>query len=220
MEYLRYRLDHEKRADLPKLMSRPLANSGFSLIELMVTITLMSMLMALAMPSMTAWIQNGKVRAVGESLQNGLRLAQAESLRRNRQVVFSLTNSSALQSGANVAAVVNGLNWSTNTLPSMSAGETSAFVQSGVLADVSAGIQLIGPASICFKSIGRLVTNAAPSVTAVTGGTSCDATSSIAYSITSPGADRRLRVTVALGGQIRMCDPDKTLSASVSDGCA
>ena len=55
---------------MPKLMSRLGANTKFSLIELMVTITLMSILMALAMPSMTAWIQNGKIRAVGESLQN------------------------------------------------------------------------------------------------------------------------------------------------------
>jgi type IV fimbrial biogenesis protein FimT len=200
-------------------MARPQADAGFSLIELMVTVTLMSLLMALAMPSMNAWSRNGKVRAVGESLQNGLRLAQAESLRRNRQVVFSLTNSSAPQSGSNVAAVANGLNWSINSLPSMSAGETSSFVQSGVLADVSADVQLTGPASICFNSIGRLVGSTASSLTAVTGGATCAATSDVAYNITLTGADRRLRVTVALGGQVRMCDPDKTLSASVPDGC-
>lgn len=200
-------------------MARPQADAGFSLIELMVTVTLMSLLMALTMPSMSAWIRNGKVRAVGESFQTGLRFAQAESLRRNRQVVFSLTNSSAPQSGSNVAAVANGLNWSINSLPSMSVGETSSFVQSGVLADVSAGVQLTGPASICFNSIGRLVGSTASSLTAVTGGATCAATSDVAYNITLIGADRRLRVTVALGGQVRMCDPDKTLSASVPDGC-
>ena len=84
MEYLRHRLDHQKRSTLPKLMSPLQAHAGFSLIEFTVTITLISMLTALAMPSMTAWSQNGKVQAVGESLQNGLRLAQLESLRRNR----------------------------------------------------------------------------------------------------------------------------------------
>ena len=102
----------------------------------------------------------------------------------------------------------------------MSAGENSAFVQSGVLADVSAGILLTGPVSICFNLTGRLVANTTSSVTAVTGGTSCTATADVAYNITSASEDRRLCVTVALGGQVCICDPDKNLSASVSDGCA
>ncbi|MEJ7686404.1 MAG: GspH/FimT family pseudopilin [Luteimonas sp.] len=192
---------------------------GFTLIELLVTITLLSILTALAMPSMTAWVRNGKVRTVGDALQNGLRLAQTEALRRSRQVAFSLTNSSTPESGVNVGAVANGRNWSINALPSMSAGETSAFVQSGVLADVSSDVQIVGPAAICFNSVGRLVANALPMLTDVTGGETCSATAAPAYDITLAGADRRLRVTVALGGQVRMCDLDKTLSASNPDGC-
>jgi type IV fimbrial biogenesis protein FimT len=205
----------------PKARSQ--ANAGFTLLELMVTITILVLLMALTMPSMTGWVRNGKVRTVGDSLQTGLRLAQAESLRRSRQVVFSLTNSAAPQSGANVAAVTNGRNWSINVLPSMSSGESSFFVQSGVLAEVSEGLTLAGPAAICFNSIGRLVTNTAASLTAVTGGATCSAAADVAYNIAligaDPAADRKLRVTVALGGRVRMCDPDKVLSASVSDGC-
>jgi type IV fimbrial biogenesis protein FimT len=219
---MRHGVDPEKGADVPELsrLGRARADAGFTLIELLVTITLMSLLMALAMPPMTAWIRNSKVRAVGDSVQNGLRLARAESLRRSRQVVFSLTNSNAPQTSVNVAAVANGLNWSINALPTMSAGETSAFVESGVLADVSAGVQLNGPASICFNSLGRLVANTTSTLTAVTGGPTCAVTADASYDITMAGADRRLRVTVGLGGQVRMCDPDKPLSASKPDGCA
>ena len=39
------------------------------------------------------------------------------------------------------------------------------------------------------------------------------------YDITIPNADRPLRVLVALGGQVRLCDPAKTLSNTNPDGC-
>lgn len=194
-------------------------SAGFTLVEMLVTLTILSILTALAMPSMTAWVRNGKVRAVGDALQNGLRLAQAESLRRSRQVAFSLTNSASPQSGANVGAITDGRNWSINALPSMTSGEASAFVQSGVLADVSSDVQIQGPATICFNSIGRLVPNTELTLTNVTGGATCAAATAPTYNITLTGADRPLRVTVALGGQVRMCDPNKTLSSSNPDGC-
>lgn len=203
-------------------MNRPhgaLTSTGFTLIELLVTITLLSILTALAMPSMTAWVRNNNVRTVGDSLQNGLRLAQAEAVRRSRQVAFSLTDSASPEAGANVGAVANGTNWSINALPSMSAGETSAFVQSGVLANAGAGVLINGPAAICFNSVGRLVQNTLPQVTDVTGGATCSVAAPPVYDITLTGADRPLRVVVALGGQVRMCDPNKTLSPANPDGC-
>jgi type IV fimbrial biogenesis protein FimT len=39
------------------------------------------------------------------------------------------------------------------------------------------------------------------------------------YDVTRAGAERRLRIVVALGGRVRMCDPDKALSATNPDGC-
>jgi type IV fimbrial biogenesis protein FimT len=33
------------------------------------------------------------------------------------------------------------------------------------------------------------------------------------------GADRPLQVQIKLGGQVRMCDPARTLSATQPDGC-
>ncbi len=195
---------------------RPKA-AGFTLIELLVTITLLGILLALTMPSMSVWVRNNSVRTVGDTLQNGLRLAQAEALRRSRQVAFSLTNSDSPEAG--VAATDNGSNWSINTVPSMTAGETSAFVQSGVFGKVAAGVQITGPATICFNSVGRLVANAAPALTDVTGGATCSVTTTPTYNIAVTGADRPLQVVVALGGQVRMCDPAKTLSAANPDGC-
>lgn len=186
--------------------------AGFTLIEMMLTMVVMSILMALAFPSMATWVRNSRVRAVSESLQNGLRLAQTEALRRSRQTVFSLTNSTDPKTSLTAAA--DGRNWSINTVQLMT--DDAAFVESGVLGSAGTDVQIDGPVSICFNSLGRLVVNPSPGVT----GADCTAADIPArYDVTLTGADRRLRVLVAVGGQVRMCDRDKPLSATDPDGC-
>jgi len=185
---------------------------GFTLIELMVTVTLLSILMALAFPSMGAWLRNSRVRAASESLQNGLRLAQAEALRRSRQVVFSLTTNTTPQAGG-FTATANGTTWSINTVPLLT-DETAQFVEGGVLTSVAADVAVTGPAAICFNSLGRIVANPAPGT-----GAACTATTGQSYNVNlNPTAERPLRLLVELGGQVRMCDPAKAL-ASYPDGC-
>jgi type IV fimbrial biogenesis protein FimT len=200
------------------LMPRAQRSAGFGLIELMVTITLLSILMALAVPSMGAWIRNNKIRTVADSLQNGLRLAQTEALRRSRQVVFSLTNSTAPQTSLTAAA--DGRNWSINVVKLMTDESDGAFVGSGVLGSLGSDVQIVGPAAVCFNSVGRLVANSA---TGVSGSATCSAAANpTTYNVTlvtPTGADRPLRVLVALGGQVRICDPNRSLSAGQADGC-
>jgi len=197
-----------------RLMPRPALQAGFTLVELMVTVTLLSILAALAMPSMSAWIRNTQVRAAGDALQNGLRVAQAEALRRSRQTVFSLTDNAAPLSG--LTAKENGKYWAINTVQiSGESTDVAAFVEGGVLGNPGSDVTISGPASICFSSLGRLVANASPGVT----GADCKTDTPTAYDISLAGADRNLRVTVAIGGQVRMCDPAKTMSSSTPDGC-
>ena len=178
----------------------------------MVTVTIMSILMALAFPSMASWMRNSKIRTVADALQNGLRTAQTDALRRSRQVVFSLTNSADPKTSLSAAA--NGSNWSINTVKLLSTDSAAEFVESGVLTSVGSGVQITGPAAICFNSLGRLTANSA---TGVSGG-NCASASASTYAITLDGADRPLRVTVTVGGQVRMCDPNKSI-ATRPDGC-
>lgn len=156
------------------------------------------------------------MRSVSDALQNGLRLAQSEAMRRSRQTVFSLTNSSAPQTS--LTAVLNGSNWAIHAVPLL-AGETAVFVEAGVLSSVGTDVQISGPAALCFNSIGRLAANTSTGVT----GASCSLSSGTpavqTYYVTLSGADRPLRVVVALGGQVHMCDPAKTLSSTNPDGC-
>ncbi|MGN5352890.1 GspH/FimT family pseudopilin [Ralstonia sp. L16] len=134
---------------------------GFTLIELLVTISVFAFLMLLAAPSFTSWIQDAQVRTAAESLQNGLRVAQAEAARRHRQVAMVLTNGVPNQG---VTAQANGKNWFVTVIPNTTAGESytqtspSLMVQSGTLGAVAPNAQLTGQAAVCFNSLGRLTT--------------------------------------------------------------
>ena len=64
---------------------------GFSLIELMVALTIMAILVTLAMPLYRDWLANTQIRNATESISSGIRLTQAEAIKRNGQVEFRLT---------------------------------------------------------------------------------------------------------------------------------
>ncbi|KQW02672.1 GspH/FimT family pseudopilin [Rhizobacter sp. Root1221] len=196
---------------------RPRApDRGFTLVELMVTLSLIAILLMLAVPSFTAMLRNSQVRTIADALQNGLRQAQSEAIRRNRQTVFSLTNAEPSLSSQ---AVADGTNWAIHTIPRATESATvREFVQGGSLSDSSAGVTIDGPAALCFSSNGRQVAHDTPGVGTATC-TVDGAQPLVGYDIARVGADRRLRVTVSLNGQVRMCDPDKTFSSSHPDGC-
>lgn len=189
---------------------------GLTLIELLVTLAVMATLLVAATPPLTAWMANAKVRSSAEQLQNSLRLAQSEALRRNRQTALALTNGTP---SLTATAVANGRNWFIRALPKL-AGETADdgwYVQ-GVSLPSGTRVSITGPGALCFNTIGRPVTNGSTGL-----GVNCsaptNATTPTTYDLTVGGTTRALRVQVFLGGQIRLCDPAKTLSSSVPDGC-
>jgi type IV fimbrial biogenesis protein FimT len=179
---------------------KPTKRRGFSLIELMVTISLLALLLGLAAPAFGTWTRNAQVRTVSDSLQNGLRFAQAEAVRRNRQVVFFRTNSRACTN--TIASAATGAFWAIRTVPLM-AGETAVAVQCGVINDVAPGVTVTGPRLLCFNSAGRQIANPDPGF----GGPVCTVPASgiNTYVLAGTGADRSLNVVVSLGGQVRMC---------------
>jgi len=197
------------------MLKRARPPGGFTLIELMVTLSVMAVLMALAMPSVLAWIANSRVRTVSDALQNGLRAAQAEAVRRSRTAVFSLTNDTAPQTRLTAAA--NGSHWSINFVASstLDTAGVATFVEAGVLTGAGAGVSISGPAAICFNPLGRLVAHTSTGVS----GATCSLASAPVYDITLASSDRPLRVVVSLGGQVHLCDPARTLSSSTPDGC-
>lgn len=204
---------------------------GFTLIEMLVTMVVFGILVALTVPSMQVWVANTRVRAVADSLQNGLRLAQAESLRRSRQVVFALTSDSPTAGSPTFTASATGSNWAVVTIPAIS-GETSTFVQSGVLATGPWNVTVTpvngSGAEVCFNSVGRLVANSntgvpGASCSVPTTGFNGGPTPMLYYKVQmTPGSTQVLTplyVEVALGGQVHLCDPSQTLSSTDPYGC-
>ncbi|MDP3225459.1 MAG: GspH/FimT family pseudopilin, partial [Rubrivivax sp.] len=180
--------------------------------------TLLALLLGLAAPAFTVWTRNAKVRTVSDTLQNGARLAQTEAVRRNRQVVFFLSNDSTCD--ATTAPAANGPFWAIRSV-ALTAGDAAVTVQCGTVADRAEGVGITGPTAICFNSAGRQVANASPGAGTAT--CTLDATGLSSYDVAMTGTardgDRPLRVLVTLGGQVRQCDPARTLSASAPDGC-
>ena len=196
---------------------------GFTLVELLITMALLAVLMSLAAPSFGTWLRNSQVRSVADTLQNGLRVAQAEAVRRNRTVVFYLSTTAP---GLAAEGAGNGNNWGVRWVPLptdtvvAAAPANEPFVQGGQVADVAAGVSITGPAAVCFNAVGRRVARTATE-TGVTGA-ACTVDPALplaTFVLERAGADRPLRVTVSLGGQVRLCDPARTLGATTPDGC-
>jgi len=72
--------------------SRIRPDSGFSLMELMVTITVLAIVLAVAVPSFSGVIGNSKLRGQVSELQAALSYARTEAIRQNRNVVFCHSN--------------------------------------------------------------------------------------------------------------------------------
>jgi type IV fimbrial biogenesis protein FimT len=209
MVKLREQVDSETGNEL--LMMR---SHGFSLVELMVAVALLGLMLSLAMPSFGVWVSNAKVRTSSDALQSGLRLAQAEAVRRQRQMVFFRTTDPACTEATVPSA--SGNFWAMRSV-SRTAGEPVQTVQCGQLGEASEGVTIEGPTALCFSGIGRQVANANPGI----GSTPCvlPANGRSEFDVRHLAGDRQLRVVVDLAGSVRMCDPARSLSTTQPDGC-
>jgi type IV fimbrial biogenesis protein FimT len=158
----------------------------------MIGIALMGILIAVGLPGFSAWIANTRVRNSAESIQNGLQLARAEAVRRNRMVQFVLTNTAPTQ--VNVNAVVedaNGTNWMVRAFEAGGVYLAADFIQGRAGSEGSSDVTVASTLpSITFTGLGRL------SVAGV-----------VQIDLTNASTDRPLRLVVDTGGLIRMCDP-------------
>jgi len=185
---------------------------GFTLIELMVGIALMSILFMLAYPSYASFIRNAQIRTAADSVINGLQLARAEAIRRNSNVQFRLLNTSA------EAAVTGGTDWQITASAMVTPPVFNDVVQTrretspssnarlGVANSVSNDEAAAGagmPANIVFTGLGRLSSTTAVRQIDITG---------------AEGA-RRLAIVLAPGGDVRLCDPGLSLSTN-PQGCS
>ncbi|RYF74566.1 MAG: prepilin-type N-terminal cleavage/methylation domain-containing protein [Comamonadaceae bacterium] len=180
---------------------------GFSLIELMVTIAVFTLLVAIAAPWMGQYMANSKVLASAQSFYVSAQQARTEAIRRNVPVELLLTAADPTSGNAGSAtAAAAGPNWMVRTAPD-GASPTHDFIEGksgaegGGKADAgtakSSVVITASSGSIRFDALGALTTAGPVTVDFSHDTLACE----------PDGGVRCVRVVVAGGGQTRLCDP-------------
>lgn len=172
------------------LTSKP-KSDGFTLIELMITILIFSITLTFGVSSYRTWVMNTQIRNAAESFQNGLLRTRAEAVKRNASTVFTIGTGSSWQISVAGSGVIETRNSSEGSK------------------NVSVAVTPTGTDTITFNSLGMI----APNVDTTATPNQLDFDSSVA----APGVARALRVTIGLGGIVRVCDP--SLSGTNPQAC-
>jgi len=124
----------EHRSDAPQ--------AGFTLIEMLAVITILSIVMAMAAPSFATFSSNQRLRSAATDLVTTLLAARSEAIKRNTQVTVS------------AAAAGNGTNWGRGWTAIAPGGQQvdRKEVVAGAIDGSTA------PASIVFDGTGRITT--------------------------------------------------------------
>ena len=78
----------------------PARQAGFSMIELMVTLAVLAILIAMAVPSFTSIINNNRLAAQANEVITSLQVARTEAIRRNEHVTVCRSTDGATCSAA------------------------------------------------------------------------------------------------------------------------
>lgn len=184
---------------------------GFTLIEMLVVITIFGILVSFVVAAASQWMQSAKLRSMAEGIQNGMRLARATAVSKNYSngVLFTLTNNL----GNGCAASVNGRNWivslsnptpNCQANPNINADPTNATHAPHVLdkwlgdKNFSAIDVTASHSQLRFDSLGRSFSGTAQvaaSINLTVNGKTC----------TEAGCS--LRIVLTKAGKVQSCDP-------------
>ena len=182
---------------------------GFTIIELVVTLALFGVLMGLAVPSFTVFIQNTQIRNAAETVMTGITQAKTEAIRRNTpvrfQLVTTLTSSCALSasSGSWIVSMDDpaGL---CDVAPSDTTTPRTYRKQSSAEGYPKVTVAATGSSSIVFNGIGRIVGTGITQIDFTHNAMTCE------HLDTTNGTARCLRILISTGGAPKLCDPKVT----------
>lgn len=180
---------------------------GFTLIEMLFTVTLSGIVLAIAAPSFARMNADIRTRSTAEQLAGALRLAQSSAVTRNRTAAFLLTDAAPVE---NATPTVNGTNWLVKFLPSASPRSeqgSSDLIQVATIARQNR-VTLTGPAQVCFDAQGMQAiapgTTGGPSNACSMPGDAHGGPTS--YLVSRTDATRRFNVRVYRTGRVAVCD--------------
>jgi type IV fimbrial biogenesis protein FimT len=179
--------------------------AGFTIVELVITLALFGVLLALGIPAFTTFIQNAQIRNAAEHAVSGLNLARAESVQRNApirfQFVSNLTASCTVStaSGSWVISLDD-----PEGLCDVAPSETTAprILQKYTQQEGAAGVtaNTAGGGLVIFSGLGRVSGAGTTQIDFSRAGSVCE-------HVDAAGSVRCLRVLISTGGAIRLCDP-------------
>ena len=182
---------------------------GITLIEMMITVAIVSITLSLGLPAYSEWIQNTQIRTAAEAMQSALQLARAEGLKRNETVRFQLMTST----GADCVLSAEATNWVISVDDATELCNQTDSTQTPFITRFKASNEgtrnvtvLASQASIQFSGLGLVTPAVADTLTIDVenpSGGDC---------LADGGKMRCLRLQVTTGGQVRMCDPAATAS--------
>ena len=175
------------------------SRSGFTMVELMITIAVMVVLMALAAPSFVDLFDRSRVRGAGDAVISLIGNARAEAIKNDLDVSVAMTGSGTDWCiGGHAATPPSGGNPAGVADPCICTdpGDASACLVSGQRAAVEVGAHpdvAVGPLPAAFtfdSTLGAIVPLGARQVT-----------------LTSPSGKYDVAIEVNTLGQARLCTP-------------
>jgi type IV fimbrial biogenesis protein FimT len=191
------------------VIRRQAGQHGFSLLEIIAALAIIAILLAVGAPSLGDWLNNIQIRTGSDAIQNGLQLARAEAVRRNTNVLFSLTSST----DNTCALSTTNSNWVVSIAsPAGACGNTpltdpTQIIQVRPAAETAKVVVTANQSQVSFNGLGR-----ASAAIDICVGIAADGGACVGV-----GPEHRLKVTVSTGGQIRMCNP--ALASTDPQGC-
>ena len=185
----------------------PWAARGFSFVEVIVALAIMGILLALALPMLSSYMDNNRVRNAAEVFVSSAMTAKAEAAQRNAQVEIVLVADPTV-TGLATAGISSAKGWMVRTFDQTVHIDGMALAEGGGVgaAPVTvAGVDQDGAAltGVVFTALGgtTLAKRADFNFTHDTGGT-C---------VAAGGQIRCLRISVTTTGRVKLCDPAVTV---------
>ena len=184
---------------------------GFSLVELVITLAVLALILAVAAPTVGSWMGNARIRNVADTLQNGLQIARGEAVRRNQNMSFwlvSLNDPGVLSNDCTLSGSSGSWVVSVNS-PIGHCADPPSTISSPMLVTARA----IGDAGGNVTVAAVQSDNTAATTVTFDGFGRVTNTDSIRQiDVTGTATSVNLRLVVSSAGMVRMCDPRVTAS--------
>ena len=190
---------------------------GISLIEVVISLAIVSLTLGIGVSGLGEWTRNAQIRAAAESIQTGLQLARSEAIRSDARVRFQLVQ---LNNSVDCSLATTGLTWIVSLnevsgkcdqtpedpppLPTLPDADNPYIVQIHPMVGGASTTRISASQSLLiFNSLGRR---------AAVNGTLADVT----IDISNPsggvcravgGSVRCLQIIISTTGASRICDP-------------